>query len=155
MTDQVEVMTPVAILPRAHASSRRQALLLLSEAIAEQLKMDARQVFDAVLLRERLAGTGIGEGVALPHARIAGLEHPVGAFARFEPPVDFEALDDRPADLVFLLLAPAERGADHLRALARVTRFLRRPEVRERLRSARGVDGVLAVFEAPPHIDAA
>ena len=155
MTDLTEVLAPTAILPKVHASSKRQALQAVCEALSESAGLDPRAVFDAVQLRERLSGTGMGEGVAIPHARAQGVKHPIGAFARFDPPVDFDALDGRPADLVFLLLAPAERGADHLKALARVARFLRRAEVRERLRSARGLDGLLAVFESPPKSDAA
>jgi len=155
MTDLTEVLAPAAILPSVHASSKRQALQAMCEALARSAGLDARAMFDAVLMRERLSGTGMGEGVAIPHARAAEVKHPIGAFARFEPAVDFEALDGRPADLVFLLIAPAERGADHLKALARVSRFLRRAEVRERLRAARGLDGLLAVFESPPKSDAA
>jgi PTS system nitrogen regulatory IIA component len=155
MTDLIEVLAPAAILPRVHASSKRQALQTLCDALAEAAGLDPRTVFDAVQLRERLSGTGMGEGVAIPHARVPGLDHPVGAFARFDPPVDFDALDGRPADLVFLLLAPEERGADHLKALAKVSRLLRKPDVRERLRAARGLDGLVAVFERPPKSDAA
>jgi nitrogen PTS system EIIA component len=150
MTDLSDLLAPTAILPKAHASSKRQALQAICETLAESAGLDARAIFDAVLLRERLSGTGMGEGVAIPHARAAGVKHPIGAFARFDPPVDFEALDGRPADLVFLLIAPADRGADHLKALARIARFLRRAEVRERLRAARGVDGLVSVFEGPP-----
>lgn len=155
MPDLTEVLSPTAILPKVHASSKRQALQAVCEALAESAGLDPRAVFDAVQLRERLSGTGMGEGVAIPHARAAGVKHPIGAFARFDPPVDFDALDGRPADLVFLLLAPAERGADHLKALARVARFLRRADVRERLRAARGLDGLMAVFEASAKSDAA
>lgn len=155
MTDLTEVLAPAAILPTVHASSKRQALQAICDALAKSAGLDARAIFDAVLMRERLSGTGMGEGVALPHARAAGIKHPIGAFARFDPPVDFDALDGRPADLVFLLIAPADRGADHLKALARVSRFLRRAEVRERLRAARGLDGLIAVFETPPKSDAA
>jgi nitrogen PTS system EIIA component len=155
MNDLTDVLAPAAILPKVHATSKRQALQAVCEALADTAGLDARAIFDAVLLRERLSGTGMGEGVAIPHARAAGVKAPIGAFARFDPPVDFDALDGRPADLVFLLLAPAERGADHLKALARVSRFLRRAEVRERLRAARGLDGLIAVFESPPKSDAA
>ena len=155
MSDLTDLLAPEAILPKVHATSKRQALQLLAENVSERLGLDPRAVFDAVLMRERLSGTGMGEGVAIPHARATGLAHPVGAFARLDPPVDFDALDGRAADLVFLLLTPADRGADHLKALARVARFLRRADVRERLRAARGVDGVYAVFETPPKSDAA
>lgn len=155
MTDLTDVLEPMAILPRVHASSKRQALQTICDALADAAGLDSRAIFDAVLLRERLSGTGMGEGVAIPHARAAGVRHPIGAFARFDPPVDFEALDGRPADLVFLLLAPADRGADHLKALARVSRFLSRAETRDRLRAARGLDGLMAVFGSSSRSDAA
>jgi PTS system nitrogen regulatory IIA component len=155
MADLTEALRPVAILPKVHATSKRQALQIMTDALAEAAGLDARLLLDAVVLRERLSGTGMGEGVAIPHARATGLAHPVGCFARLDPAVDFDALDARPADLVFMLVAPEGRGADHLKALAKVSRFLRRGEVRDRLRAARGLDGLLDVFEHPPHSDAA
>jgi nitrogen PTS system EIIA component len=137
---------PSAILPRVHATSRRQALQLLIEAAADVAPIDVRAALDAALLRERLSGTGVGEGVAIPHARLLGLKAPISVFARLEPPVDFGAMDALPADLAILLLTPAEAGADHLKALAEASRVLRRSEVREKLRAARGLEGLLAVF---------
>jgi len=103
-----------------------------------------------VLMRERLSGTGMGEGVAIPHAQLAGLKRAVGAFARLEPAQQFDAMDGRPADLVFMLLTPVGKGGDHLKALARVSRFLRRADMREKLRTARGSDELRALFTAPP-----
>ena len=143
-------LTPQVILPKLHATSRRQALQLLVEAAAEHHAIDPRLALDAVQMRERLSGTGVGEGVAIPHARLTGLNQPIIVFARLEPPVDFGAVDGLPADLVALLLTPAENGADHLKALARISRLLRRPEARDALRAARGLDGLLAVFEDRP-----
>jgi PTS system nitrogen regulatory IIA component len=94
--------------------------------------------------------------VAIPHARVPGLKAPIGGFARFDPAHDFDAMDGRPADLVFLLLAPEERGAEHLKALARVSRFMRRPEIRDKLRAARSVEALRALFSASsPQNDAA
>ncbi len=155
MSDLRDLILPGAVLARLSAANKRQALQAMAEALASAAKLDARAVFDAVMMRERLAGTGVGEGAAIPHARLAGLDAPIGAFARLDPPIDFDALDGRPADLVFMLLAPADKGGDHLKALARVARALRRADVRERLRAARGSDEVLAVFTAPAHSDAA
>jgi PTS system nitrogen regulatory IIA component len=106
-------------------------------------------------MRERLAGTGIGEGVAIPHARLPGLERPIAGFARLDPPIDFDALDGRPADLVCMILAPDDRAGDHLKALAKVTRALRNAEFRERLRAARGHDEIMAAFALPAPIAAA
>src|SRR4029078_4300005 len=98
---------------------------------------------------------GMGDGVAIPHASVKGVTTPIGAFARLEPGQDFEALDKRPADLVFLVLAPPERGADHLKALARISRFLKRADVRDKLRAARGTDELYALFASAVHSDAA
>lgn len=155
MNDLSDLIVPEAILPRLSATSRKQALQAMADALAKAAGVDARAAFDAVLMRERLSGTGMGEGVAIPHAPVAGVARPIGAFARLETPIDFDALDARPADLVFMLLAPPDKGADHLKALARVSRFLRRSDMRERLRTARGVDELQALFASSVHSDAA
>jgi PTS system nitrogen regulatory IIA component len=155
MNDLSDLIAQRAILPRVSATSRRHALQTLTEALANAAGLEERAAFDAVLLRERLAGTGVGDGVAIPHALVPGLSRPVAAFARLDPPQDFEALDGRAADLVFMLLAPPERGGDHLKALARVSRFLRRADIREKLRAARGVDELYALFAGVVQSDAA
>lgn len=155
MNDLSDLIEPDAILPRLIATSRRQALHVMTEALAKASGIDARAAFDAVLIRERLSGTGVNEGVAIPHAPVAGIVRPVGAFARLDPPQDFEALDGRPADLVFMLLAPPDKGADHLKALARVSRFLKRPDLREKLRAARGGDELYVLIAGAVRVDAA
>jgi nitrogen PTS system EIIA component len=144
-----------AIAGRLAASSPRQALQQLTELLCPLVGVDPRQALEAALLRERLSGTGVGEGAAIPHARVTGLDRPVAAFARFDPAVDFDALDGRPADLVMLLLTPAERSGDHLKALARISRFFRRAEMRDALRAARGADDLAAIFFAQAESDAA
>lgn len=154
MNDLSDLIGPDAILPRLLATSRRQALQIMAETLAKSGGVDARAAFDAVLIRERLSGTGMGEGVAIPHAPVAGVIRPIGAFARLDPPQDFEALDGRPADLVFMLLAPPDKGADHLKALARISRFLRRSEMREKLRVARGGDELYALIASAPRVAA-
>lgn len=150
-----DLISPEAIMPRLLVTSRRQTLQQMADIVSRSAGVDARAAFDAVLIRERLAGTGISDGVAIPHASVKGVVAPVGAFARLEPAQDFEALDKRPADLVFMLLSPAERGADHLKALARVSRFLKRADVRDKLRAARGADELYALFAGAVHSDAA
>jgi nitrogen PTS system EIIA component len=156
MSDLHDLVLPEAVLAKVCAPAKRQALQTLCEALAEAAAIDGRGVFESVLMREKLSGTGAGDGVAIPHARVAGLTRAIGGFARFDPPHDFDAMDGRPADLVFLLLAPEERGADHLRALARVSRFMRRPEMREKLRAARSVEALRALFDSSsPRNDAA
>lgn len=155
MNELSDLIVPEAILPRLSAPSRKLALQAMAEALGKAAGLEARVIFDAVLIRERLSGTGVGEGVAIPHAPVAGVTHPIGCFARLEAPVDFDALDGRPADLVFMLLAPPDKGADHLKALARVSRFLRRADIRDRLRAARGIDELQALFKTAIHSDAA
>jgi PTS system nitrogen regulatory IIA component len=155
MNELSDLIAPEAILPRLLATSRKQALGALAEAAARSGGVEPRAAFDAVLLRERLSGTGMSDGVAIPHAPVTGLTRPVAAFARLEPAQDFGAIDGRPADLVFMLLAPPEKGADHLKALARVSRFLRRADLREKLRAARGVDDLYALFASAVRVDAA
>jgi nitrogen PTS system EIIA component len=150
-----DLIAPDAILARLSAPTRKQALQAMADALAKAAGINARAIFDAVLLRERLSGTGLGEGVAVPHASVPGITHPIGAFARLETPIDFDALDARPADLVFMLVSSPDKGADHLKALARVSRFFRRADMRERLRAARGVDELAALFASAVHSDAA
>ena len=144
-----------AIVVDLNASSRKQALQTLSETAAHATGLPARRIFDAVLQRERLGSTGMGEGVAIPHARLPGLDSVKGVFARLRNPVDFEAIDGRPADLVFMLLAPDEAGAEHLKALARVSRLLRREDVRQSLRAAPDKEAVQALLSTQPASDAA
>ena len=137
------------------ASSRKQALQAMSDIAAELTGLPARAIFDAVLQRERLGSTGVGQGVAIPHARLAGIDQVVGVFARLRTPVDFESIDGRPADLIFMLIAPEDAGAEHLKALARVSRLLRREDVRQRLRAAPDSEAVYAVLAGEPASDAA
>lgn len=155
MNDLSDLVAPSAVLSRVLVTSRRQALQTISEALAKSAGVAPRAVFDAVLIRERLSGTGMGEGVAIPHAPVAGLVRSVGAFARLEPAQDFDSLDGRPVDLVFMLITPPDRGADHLKALARVSRFLKRPDIREKLRAARGADELYALIAGAVRVDAA
>jgi PTS system nitrogen regulatory IIA component len=103
-------------------------------------------VFEVLLERERLGTTGVGGGIAIPHGRLPGLTHMFGLFARLERPVDFEAIDERPVDLIFLLLAPSAAGADHLKALARVSRLLRDRSLVEKLRATESADALYALL---------
>ena len=135
-TDLTSLLGEGVILEPASADSRKQALTMLSQALAAKTKLDARDIFDAVMEREKLGSTGVGEGVAIPHARVEKLPHPIGGFVRLENGVDFDAVDDRPCDLIFMLIAPVGSGADHLRALAQVSRTLRQPDLRSALRKA-------------------
>jgi PTS system nitrogen regulatory IIA component len=144
-TDLTSLLEGGVILPSFEASSRKQAIHALAEALAEATGIGARQIEDAVMERERLGSTGVGEGVAIPHARIEGLEKPVGGFLRLLHGVDFEAIDEHPCDLIFMLLAPKASGADHLRALAQVSRVFRQAATRDALREAQSEEEVRAV----------
>ena len=141
-----------AIIPRVTASSKRQALGVIAEVAARLYKLKAGEVLDALLAREAEGSTGVGSGVAVPHARLKGLDRVRGLFIRLETPIAFSAVDDAPVDLVFALLTPTEDRTEHLRALARVARELKRPDLREHLRQARTQDAMhaLLVRDAKP-----
>jgi PTS system nitrogen regulatory IIA component len=111
--------------------------------------LDERDIFDIVQQREKLGSTGIGNGIAIPHGKLAKLERMFGLFARLDRAIDFEALDGQPVDLVFLLLAPESAGADHLKALARVARLLRSGETAKMLRDSRDTEAIYAVLTMP------
>ncbi len=144
-TDLSSLLEGGVIIPSFDATSRKQAIHALSEALAAATGIGARQIEDAVMERERLGSTGVGEGVAIPHARLEGVDQPVGGYMRLVQGVDFEAIDERPCDLVFMLLAPQSAGADHLRALAQVSRTFRQSAVRDALREARTEEAVRAI----------
>ena len=141
-----DLLAPQGVVLRGGASSKRQALHAVAETAAQALGMDEARVFDALLEREALGSTGLGSGVAVPHARLPGIERVTGVFVRLDAPVAYDSVDDRPVDLMFALFAPPRDGAEHLRALAAVSRALRSPELREQLRQARTTDAVRALF---------
>lgn len=141
-----DLLAPEGVMLRGGASSKRQALHAVAEAAAHALGLEEGRVFDALMEREALGSTGLGSGVAVPHARLSGVSRVTGVFLRLETPVAYEAVDDRPVDLLFALFAPPKDGAEHLRALAAVSRALRSPELREQLRQARTIDAIRALF---------
>ena len=141
-----ELLTRDGIVLRSGASSKRQALHVVAEAAALAMGLDEARVVDALLEREALGSTGLGSGVAVPHARIDGLQRVCAVFVRLDTPVAYGAVDDRPVDLLFALFAPPRDGAEHLRALAAVSRAMRSAELREQLRQARTVDAIHALF---------
>ncbi len=148
-----DLLANASIAPRVSAASKRQALSIVSEIAARALSLRASEVFDALMGREAAGPTGVGRGVALPHAHVDGLDRLHGIFVRLEAPVDFGAVDDEPVDLLFTLLAPRDGGSEHLRAMARVSRLLREADVRQQLRSARGADAIHALLarDDPPY----
>ncbi|EJF80377.1 PTS IIA-like nitrogen regulatory protein PtsN [Bartonella doshiae] len=130
-----ELIAPEAIIPALKANSKKQVLQVLAEKAAELTGLNERMIFDVVLQREKLGSTGLGGGIAIPHGKLPDINRIIGIFARLESPVDFEALDDEPIDLVFLLLAPENAGADHLKALSQIARVLRHSDVVQKLRN--------------------
>jgi len=136
MIELSDVLSPGAVVLDLKASSKRQVLRTLAERVAEAHALEPGPVLEALLEREKLGTTGIGDRLAIPHAKLAGLDRLVGVFARLQTPVSFDSLDDEPVDLVFLLLAPIDAAAEHLKALARVARIFRDEELCDALRRA-------------------
>jgi PTS system nitrogen regulatory IIA component len=140
-----------AVLFDVNAGSQKQlfqeiATHLLKVQNLEQKGVACRDIVAAAVERERLGSTGVGNGVALPHARLDGVETVVAAFAKLKEPLDFDSVDDRAVDLVVFLLAPEDAGGAHLRALAKVSRLLRRPEIRQRLRAAPNAEALYTIL---------
>jgi PTS system nitrogen regulatory IIA component len=150
-----DFLAPEAVVIDLAAASKKQVLQTLAQRIARIAHQDERTVFDVLLERERLGTTGVGKGIAIPHGKIASLDRIYGLFARLKPPVEFEAMDNDPVDLVFLLLAPAAAGADHLKALARVSKLLRNPAQCEKLRKAADAKTAFAILTAETATQAA
>lgn len=142
-----ELLDRTAISLRVSASDKRKALAVIGETAARNFGLDAGQVLDALAEREAAGSTGVGHGVAVPHARLAGLGRIRAVFVRLEQPVDFGAVDDQPVDLLLALLAPTDSGSEHLRALARVARLLRQADLRSQLRKAGTVDAIHALLD--------
>lgn len=132
-----DLLTADAILPSMKVNTKKQALQELSEKAAQVSGIAAREIFDALIQRERLGSTGVGNGIAIPHGKLAKAGRIFAVFARLERPIDYEALDGAPVDLIFLLIAPEAAGADHLKALARSARILRDPAFTAKLRATR------------------
>jgi PTS system nitrogen regulatory IIA component len=139
-----------AILPALKANNKKKVVQELAARAAALTGQSERTILEILLQREKLGSTAVGNGVAIPHGKLAKLARLFGLFARLERPVNFEALDGQPVDLVFLLLAPESAGADHLKALARVARLLRDPEIARKLRESRDAEALYAVLAMSP-----
>lgn len=148
--DLSELVNGSRVILDLDVHSKRQALQALAEVMSGHDGLEADQVYRALMEREKLGTTGIGEGLAIPHAKLDELDHVVGCFARLKEAVDFDALDEQRVDLVFLILAPAKSGADHLKALARVARIFRDKAVCGRLRTVDTIDDALVYLRNTP-----
>ena len=138
-----DLLPPDGVTADLKVTSKKQALQDLAKRAAEVSGLQERAVFDVLMERERLGTTGVGNGIAIPHGKLPNLDRLYGFFARLGQPIDFQAIDERPVDLIFVLLAPESAGADHLKALARISRLLRDQGVCDKLR---GTDSAEALF---------
>ncbi|HEX2447941.1 MAG TPA: PTS IIA-like nitrogen regulatory protein PtsN [Methyloceanibacter sp.] len=141
-------ISPDSVVPSLKVKTKKQLLQELSARAARLTGLPERDIFDVLLQRERLGSTGLGHGIAIPHGKLAGLKRIVGIFARLAEPIDFEAVDGEKVDIVFLLLAPEGAGADHLKALARISRLLREGNAVDKLRASRDASALYAVLTA-------
>lgn len=142
------LISPESVFAGIKGNGKKQILQELSLHLARISGLSDRAIFETLLQRERLGTTGVGQGIAVPHGRIAGLDRLVGLFARLARPVDFEALDGEPVDLVFVLLAPEDAGADHLQALARIARLFRDAKIAQKLRQTDDPATLYAILTA-------
>jgi PTS system nitrogen regulatory IIA component len=155
MTDLSDLLLPETVFERLAAGNKKALFQQLSAAAATAYGLDAAAIAERLVAREKLGSTGFGGGVAIPHAKLAGLSHVVGVFARLVQPIDFQAVDDLSVDIVFMLLSPPEAGAAHLKALARVSRRLRDRGFVDKLRGAGSQDAIYALLTADEARDAA
>lgn len=150
-----DLITLEAVIPALKAKNKKQVLQELSEKAAGLTGLKSRDIFETLLQRERLGSTAVGRGIAIPHGRLPALKGIFSVFARLEQPIDFDAVDEEPVDLIFLLLAPEHAGADHLKALAKISRLLREPQTIERLRASHDRATLYAVLTQPATVHAA
>ncbi len=144
--DIAELIRPEGVIANLRASSKKQTLQELSKRAAGLTSLAERAIFETLIQRERLGTTGVGQGIAIPHGKLPGLDRLHGLFARLEKPVDFDAIDEQPVDLICLLLAPESAGADHLKALAQVSRLLRNKAICEKIRGSESEDAIYALL---------
>jgi nitrogen PTS system EIIA component len=144
-----DLVAPNAILPALKVNGKKQVLHELATRAAMLTGQNERTIFDILMQREKLGSTAVGNGIAIPHGKLPTLTRLFGLFARLDRPVDFEALDNQVVDLVFLLLAPEGAGADHLKALARIARLLRDPNIAHKLRASHDAESLYAVLAIP------
>lgn len=155
MTDLTDLLIPEAVLADVPVAGKKKLFAQLGQAAQRAWGLDAHMVTDRIAERERLGTTGFGSGVAIPHGRIDGIDRVRGLFVRLAQPVDFDAIDEAPVDLVFMLLSPGDAGADHLKALARVSRAMRDRGFADKLRGAGSGDALYALLAGVEARDAA
>jgi nitrogen PTS system EIIA component len=153
--EMIDLLAPRGVIATLRVGNKKQALQEIARRAATITGVPERRIVDVLTEREKMGSTGIGKGIAIPHGKLAELTQLYGVFARLERPIPFEAIDDQPVDLLFTLLAPAEAGAEHLRALARVSRLLRDAATCQKLRGTDNADALYALLTAPSESHAA
>lgn len=141
-----DLLQPEAVVADLKAANKKQLLQELARYASKITGVNDRKIFETLLERERLGSTGVGSGIAIPHGKLSDFKRLYGVFARLDRPVEFDSIDEQPVDLIFLLLAPEGAGADHLKALARVSRLLRDSSMCDKLRGAETADGLYMVL---------
>src|SRR5258707_6724189 len=141
-----DLLQPSAVVATLRVHGKKQLLQELAGRGATLVRLPERKIFETLTERERLGTTGVGQGIAIPHGRLADLKQITGVFAHLESPIDYDTVDGQPVDLGFMLLAPEGAGADHLKALARVSRLLRNQQVTEKLRAAKSAEALYAIL---------
>ena len=144
-----DILSEESVIVCSGLTTKREVLERLAEQAAKATGQDARAIFEAVYDRELLGSTGLGNGIAIPHGKFAGIPGVTAVFAKLSEPVDFDSVDDQPVDLLMLLLAPMGAGADHLKALARVARILRTESVVDALRRAPDAGKIYEILTQP------
>jgi len=144
-----------AIKPALSAGNKRSLLSQLANIAAGRLEVPASEILATISEREKLGSTGFGQGVAIPHGKVEGLTQIYGLFVRLAEPVGYKAIDRKPVDLVFLLLSPPDAGAEHLKALAAISRVIRNAPTLDKMRGARSRDALAAVLLGADERDAA
>jgi nitrogen PTS system EIIA component len=141
-----DILDPRAVATALKVQNKKQLLQDMAQGLASQTAVDSRIIFETLLQREKLGSTGLGQGIAIPHGRLPKITRVYGYFARLAGPVAFESVDGEPVDLVFALVSPNHAGADHLTALARISRVLRDGAMLAKLRGAAGADSLYALL---------
>ena len=144
-----EIIDARAVLPHVKAQNKKHLLQELSQHMAGLVAIDHRIIFETLHTREKLGSTGIGHGIAIPHGKLSSISGVYGLFARLTSPIPYDSVDGEPVDLVFVLLAPDHAGADHLKALARISRLLREKDTITKLRGTDSAEGLYAILTEP------
>ncbi len=144
-----DIIDARAVLANVKSQSKKHLLQDLAQAMAPVAGLEARKIFEILNTREKLGSTGLGQGIAIPHGRVTGLDRVCGMFAHLATPIDFGSIDGEPVDIVFVLLAPEHDGADHLTALARISRLMRQPQTVAKLRGTQSPEALYAILTEP------